>query len=76
MDKVYRVSNFFFANCIKKCLNYGKNNFQSFLLYLMRSVGESIGIGLAASSTSKGPQVKTTEPINSIKVKNCSIQLG
>ena len=38
--------------------------------------GESIVIGLAASSTSKGPQVKTTEPMVSIKVINCSIQLG
>ena len=38
--------------------------------------GESIVIGLAASSTSKGPGVKTTEPMVSIKVTNCSIQLG
>ena len=38
--------------------------------------GECIVIGLAASSTSKGPQVKTTEPVVSIKVTNCSIQLG
>ena len=38
--------------------------------------GESIGIGLAASSTSKDPQVKITEPMNSIKVTNCIIQLG
>ena len=30
--------------------------------------GESIGIGLAASSTSNGPQAKTTEPMDSIKV--------
>ena len=35
---------------------------------------ESIGIGLAASPTSKGPQVKITEPMVSIKVTNCSIQ--
>ena len=42
----------------------------------MRSMGESIIIGLTASSTSKGPQVKTTEPMASIKVTNCSIQLG
>ena len=47
-----------------------------FLLYPMRSMGESIGIGLAASSTSKGPQAKTTEPKDSIKVTYCSIQLG
>ena len=38
--------------------------------------GESIGIGLAASSISKGPQVKTTEPMVKIKVTHCSIQLG
>ena len=38
--------------------------------------GESIVIGLAASATSKGPQVKSTEPMVSIKVTNCSIQLG
>ena len=38
--------------------------------------GKSIVIGLAASSTSKGPQVKSTEPMVSIKVTNCSIQLG
>ena len=36
----------------------------------------SIVIGLAASATSKGPQVKTTEPMVSNKVTNCSIQLG
>ena len=38
--------------------------------------GESIVIGLVASLTSKDSQVKTTEPMVSIKVKNCSIQLG
>ena len=37
--------------------------------------GESIEIGLAASATSKGPQVKTTEPMASIEVTNYSIQL-
>ena len=47
-----------------------------FLLYPMRSMGESIGIGLAASSPSKGPQSKTTEHMDSIKVTYCSIQLG
>ena len=47
-----------------------------FLLYPMRSMGESIGIGLEASSTSKGPQTKTTEPIDSTKVTYCSIVLG
>ena len=36
--------------------------------------GESIVIGLAASETSKGPQVKTREPMVSIKVTHCSIQ--
>ena len=38
----------------------------------------SVGITnfLAASSTSKGPQVKTTEPMDSTKVTNYSIQLG
>ena len=36
----------------------------------------SIVIGLAASATSKGPQAKTTEPMDSIKVTYCSIQLG
>ena len=50
---------------------------QYFLLYLMRSMGKVIYIiGLAASSTSKDPQVKTMEPIVKIKVTNCSIQLG
>ena len=39
-----------------------------FLLYPMRSMGESIRIGLEASSTSKGPRAKTTEPMDSIKV--------
>ena len=46
------------------------------LIYPMRSMGESIGIGLGARSTSKGPQAKTTEPMDSIKVTYCSIQLG
>ena len=41
-----------------------------FLLYPIRSMGESIGIGLAGSSTSKGHQAKTTEPMVSIKVTN------
>ena len=39
-------------------------------------MGESIGIGLEASSTSKGPQIKTTEPMDSTKVTYCRIQLG
>ena len=42
----------------------------------MRSMGESIGIGLVESSTSKGPQAKTTEHMDSISVTYCSIQLG
>ena len=37
---------------------------------------EIIVIGLAASSTSKSTQVKTTEPMVSIKVTNFSIRLG
>ena len=49
---------------------------KTFLLYPMRSMGESIGIGLEASSTSKGPQAKTTKPMDSIKVTYCRIQLG
>ena len=39
-----------------------------FLLYPMQSMGESIGIGLEASSPSKGSQAKTTEPMDSTKV--------
>ena len=39
-------------------------------------MGESIGIGLEASSTSKGPQAKITELMDSTKVTYCSIQLG
>ena len=38
--------------------------------------GESIVIGLATSLTSKDPQVKITEPMDSIKDTNCIIQLG
>ena len=49
---------------------------KTFLLYPVRSMGESIVIGLAASSPSKGPQAKTTEPVDSIKVTYCSIELG
>ena len=37
----------------------------------MRSMGESIGIGLEASSTSKSPQGKTMEPMDSTKVTYC-----
>ena len=51
-------------------------NNTGFLLYPMRSMGESIGIGLEASSTSTDPQAKTTEPMDSTKVTYCSIQLG
>ena len=40
------------------------------------AISQSIGIGLEASSTSKGPQSKTTEPKDSTKVTYCSIQLG
>ena len=55
---------------------YGTSPWLQFLLYPMRSMGESIGIGLVASSTSKGPRAKTTEPMYSTKVTYCSIQLG
>ena len=37
---------------------------------------EARGESLAASATLKGSQVKTTEPMVSIKVTNCSSQLG
>ena len=47
-----------------------------FFYFIQCEVWESIVIGLAASSTSKGPQVKTTKPMVSIKVSNCRIQLG
>ena len=36
----------------------------------------SIGIGLAASASSKSPHVKTMELINQRKVRNCSIHLS
>ena len=63
--------------CIINNNNFFKNMiFLSFLFYPKRSMGESIGIGLEASSTSKGPQAKTTEPMDSTKVTYCSIQLG
>ena len=42
----------------------------------MRIMGKRIVIGLAASSTSKDTQVRTTEPMDSIKATNCVIQLG
>ena len=38
----------------------------------MRGMGKV----LESVSTSNGPQVKITEPMVSIKVTNCSIQLG
>ena len=48
-------------------LLYWNDSFKRvFLLYPMRSMGESIGIGLEASSTSKGPQAKATEPMDSV----------
>ena len=43
--------------------NVNKKVCLHFLLYPMRSMGESIGIGLEASATSKGHQAKTTEHI-------------
>ena len=57
-------------------LNIRESNFFFRFTLFNAKHGESILIGLAASSTSKGPQVKTTEPIDSIKVINCIIQLG
>ena len=43
----------------------------------MRSMGESDDRnGLEATSTSKGPHAKTTEPMDSTKVTYCSINLG
>ena len=39
-------------------------------------MGERIGIGLEASAISKGPQAKTTEPMDSTKVAYWRIQLG
>ena len=48
-------------------------NFLSFLALSNAKHEESIVIGLAASSTSMGPQVKTTKPVVSIKITNCSI---
>ena len=47
-----------------------------FIFILSNAKWESIVIGLTASSTSKRPQVKITEPMVSIKVTNCSIQIG
>ena len=41
----------------------------------MQSMGESIIIGLEANSSLKVSQVKITEPMVSIKVTNCSVQL-
>ena len=68
---------FFIYTLLKGSCNFPRLNFSwPFLLYPMQSMGESVVIGLAASSTSKGPQAKTTEPMVSIKVPNCSIQLG
>ena len=56
--------------------------FNIILMDLFKDIGftlsnakQSIVIGLTASSTSKGHQVKTTEPMVSIKVTNYSIQL-
>ena len=78
MEKHLFVCLFFYHNNgLKYQYNYlNKYEFLHFLLYPMRSMGESIGIGLAASSPSKGPQAKTTEQMDSIKVTYCSIQLG
>ena len=59
-------------------LFFVKPTLKFYLLFILSNAkhGKSIVIGLAASSTSKGPQAKTTEPMDSIKVTYCSIQLG
>ena len=65
---------FFFFNMLINFFLYK----QSLFIFTLSNAkhGESIGISLAASSTSKGAQAKTTEPMDSIKVPNCRIQLG
>ena len=54
------------------------SRFISFLFFTLSNAKheEIIVIGLAASATSTSPQVKTTEPMDPIKVIKCSIQLG
>ena len=58
--------------------NLSDSHFEITIIFTLSNVklGESIVIGLSASSTSKGPPVKTTEPMVSMKVTNCIIQLG
>ena len=58
-----------------RSISYSIPKATSFVVFITLSNakhGESIVIGLA----SKGPQVKTKEPIVSIKVTYCSIQLS
>ena len=51
-----------------------ENKFLFYCIFTLSNAkhGESIVIGLGASSTSKDPQVKTTEPMDTIKVTKCS----
>ena len=56
--------------------NLRLKNTEIFFYYFIQCEAWGKYCNLAASSTSKGPQVKTTEPMVSIKVTNCSIQLG
>ena len=67
------IYSLFWDNMVKNSLSWRR-----LLFFTLSNAkhGESIGIGLAAISASKGPQVKTTKPMVSIKVTNCSIQLG
>ena len=65
----------FFPLPYKQILFY-KFIFHFFFYFIQCEARGSIVIGLASRSTSKGPQVKTTEPMVSIKVTNCSIQFG
>ena len=75
--RIFSDKNFEKKNFLSKIENMARlySFVQSFTLSNTKH-GKSIVIGLAASSTSKGPQVKTTEPMVSIKVTNSSIQLG
>ena len=57
-------------------ISYVVKIWKYFFTFFHAKHGESIVIGLAASSNSKGPQAKTTEPMDSTKVTYCSIQLG
>ena len=66
--------NYYYSNDVcysKKIVNNVEIRTLLFLYFIL-----SIVIGIAASLTSKGPRVKTTERMVSIKITNCSIQLG